>query len=218
MYRCIAALMLTVVAISSAQESSDSLFEVGQTYRFALNNGARLYARFVRADSLALYVVPADETDMSIVQRSSIESYVIAKPRRHLVTFSILGLVRAAVVPTYFTLLSEHWIVGGGPRYYMTSGRFGGLIEGRVYPFGESPSGFYIAPNVGFVPKFPDFHLTPVDAATAGIMVGWQWFHSYNFTSGLGLGFDIVIPTQDRAYNSEPYAIGMWRFDVGSAW
>jgi hypothetical protein len=139
---------------------------------------------------------------------------------------------------TYYRKLSDMWVIGaglsgptfGGKIDNSTSiGGYGINLEARYYPKGTAPLGFYIAPN---------FYYNTVSVTdgtnyeylwmTGGILLGFQFFPTQDFSVGCGIGVDYFVPTEKRdgqtvsADNQDilpgTRMLPAIRFDFGYAW
>ena len=194
--------------------------QTGMTYKFLLSVGRTMYARVLSIDSAAMYVLEANDTDPQFVPVHQIVRYSQVAERRNLLTLDPLSFVSDFfVVPiTYYRRLDDHWMVGGGPRYYRPSDRFGFLLDARYFTAGNAPRGFYVGPNAGFVPKLPYPYEGEFDAITAGVVFGWDWSLSYNLTIGFGISLDGVIAMEPTPSHRPVLPLLFYRADLGWAW
>lgn len=135
---------------------------------------------------------------------------------------------------TYYRKLSDMWVIGAGlsiPTFggklddETTIGGFGANIEGRFYPNGNAPKGFYIAPNLYYntlsITDGGDYKYL---WTTVGVLFGFQFFPARDFSLGCGIGFDYFIPSATNNGQTitdlDPFqrVLPAIRFDFGYAW
>ena len=136
---------------------------------------------------------------------------------------------------TYFRKLSDRWAIGAGVSIPTFGGKidnqttisgFGANIEGRYYPDANAPRGFYIAPNIYYnTLSITDGGDDQFLWTTAGILLGYQFFPTKDFSVGCGVGIDYLIPSETFNGNSEDFSnspfprfVPALRFDIGYAW
>ena len=138
-------------------------------------------------------------------------SMVVINPLKFLVFYNI----------SYFQKLTEGAAIGVGLQMPTISGvnGFGINAEARFYPKGNNLRGFYFAPNFSYNNLTEEDDNENVSIASAGGLVGWQWFPGEQFAMGLGIGIDYYFFSGDdnefEDYNGFAPAL---RFDIGYAW
>jgi hypothetical protein len=135
---------------------------------------------------------------------------------------------------TYYRKISDMFVLGVGLSLPTFGGKidnetkiggFGANIEGRFYLNGNAPLGFYIAPNIYYnTISITDGGEDKFLWTTVGVLFGFQFFPTKNFSVGCGVGFDYFMPSETNAgepitdANQFERAFPAIRFDFGYAW
>ncbi len=157
-------------------------------------------------------------------------------PINHFITVNPLKLFLYYNL-TYYQRIATYGVVGVGvqiPTLKDING-FGVNAEIRLHPSAKASRGFYIAPNYSYNSisstsskyDYSTNTYSNIDVyaktASAGLLIGWQWFPGDEFAIGLGLGADYYMLFGDDKSNSiftKNYegTIPALRFDVGYGW